>query len=72
MLIPRSSLGGHSAEAKRLVGKEKNGGFADRGTPVESIPGSVLLSHAASHAVPSPLEGLTAVFEMGTGVAPPP
>ena len=34
-------------------------------------PGNVLLSHQASLAVPSALEGLTAVFGMGTGVAPP-
>jgi hypothetical protein len=33
--------------------------------------GSVLLSHTVTHAVPSAQEGLTAVFEMGTGVAPP-
>ena len=34
-------------------------------------PGGVLLSHTVSHAVPSALEGLTSVFGMGTGVAPP-
>ena len=34
-------------------------------------PGSDLLSHAVASAVPSALEGLTAVFGMGTGVAPP-
>ena len=34
-------------------------------------PGSVLLSHLVSKAVPSALEGLTAVFGMGTGVSPP-
>src|SRR5262249_31131810 len=33
--------------------------------------GSVLLSHRVSPAVPSALEGLTSVFGMGTGVAPP-
>ena len=32
--------------------------------------GNVLLSHTASHAVPSALKGLTSVFEMGTGVSP--
>src|SRR5689334_9670030 len=31
-------------------------------------PGSDLLSHAVSHAVPSAVEGLTSVFGMGTGV----
>src|SRR5262249_47287781 len=35
------------------------------------FPGGVLLSHRVSPAVPSALEGLTSVFEMGTGVAPP-
>ena len=35
-------------------------------------PGNDLLSHTVSHAVSSALEGLTAVFGMGTGVAPPP
>jgi hypothetical protein len=34
-------------------------------------PGGVLLSHLVSKAVPSALESLTAVFEMGTGVASP-
>jgi hypothetical protein len=33
--------------------------------------GDVLLSHPVSRAVPSVLEGLTAVFGMGTGVSPP-
>lgn len=34
--------------------------------------GSDLLSHTVTNAVPSALEGLTSVFGMGTGVAPPP
>ncbi len=34
-------------------------------------PGSVLLSHTVASVVPSALEGLTSVFGMGTGVAPP-
>jgi len=34
------------------------------------ISGSVLLSHTVSHAVPSALKDFTAVFDMGTGVAP--
>ena len=34
------------------------------------IPGNVLLSHAVYREVPSGLKGLTAVFGMGTGVAP--
>src|SRR5258706_8448473 len=34
------------------------------------IPGDVLLSHEVYLEVPSGLKGLTAVFGMGTGVAP--
>ena len=33
-------------------------------------PGSDLLSHEVAPAVPSAVEGLTAVFGMGTGVTP--
>jgi hypothetical protein len=33
-------------------------------------PGGDLLSHTATHAVPSALRGLTSVFGMGTGVTP--
>ena len=33
-------------------------------------PGSDLLSHAVTRAVPSAVEGLTSVFGMGTGVTP--
>ena len=33
-------------------------------------PDDALLSHAATHAVPSAKTGLTSVFGMGTGVAP--
>jgi hypothetical protein len=35
-------------------------------------PGDVLLSHTGYCVVPSTLWGLTAVFGMGTGVAPTP
>ena len=38
---------------------------------MDYIPGNVLLSHKVTLAVPSALEGLTSVFGMGTGVAPP-
>ena len=34
-------------------------------------PGNALLSHSLAAAVSSALEGLTSVFGMGTGVAPP-
>ena len=36
----------------------------------KKIPGSYLLSHAVTHAVPSAYEGLASVFGMVTGVAP--
>ncbi len=36
-----------------------------------NYPGSDLLSRTVTSAVPSALEGLTSVFGMGTGVAPP-
>jgi hypothetical protein len=36
----------------------------------DEFPGGVLLSHAVYREVPSGLKGLTAVFGMGTGVAP--
>ena len=39
--------------------------------PSWNYPGGDLLSHAVTSAVPSALEGLTSVFGMGTGVAPP-
>lgn len=39
---------------------------------IEQPPGNVLLSRSPSGQVPSALEGLTAVFGMGTGVSPPP
>ena len=37
---------------------------------LENTPGSDLLSHAVTHAVPSAVESLTSVFGMGTGVTP--
>jgi hypothetical protein len=39
---------------------------------VYDFAGSELLFHQVALAVPSPLEGLTAVFGMGTGGSPPP
>jgi len=38
---------------------------------LEKNPGTVLLSHRVSPAVPSALEDFTSVFGMGTGVTPP-
>jgi hypothetical protein len=46
----------------------------DRHTAIGGLKkgsGSDLLSHAVFRGVPSALEGLTTVFEMGTGVTPP-
>lgn len=40
--------------------------------PQGCSPGNVLLSRLPAEQVPSALEGLTAVFGMGTGVSPPP
>ena len=40
-------------------------------TKPKEKPGSDLLSHAVTSTVPSALEGLTALFGMGRGVAPP-
>jgi hypothetical protein len=37
----------------------------------EDYPGGVLLSQGVAPQVPSALVGLTSVFGMGTGVAPP-
>src|SRR5262249_52693229 len=48
-----------------------NARAALRDPGVRNYPGSDLLSHAVAHAVPSAQEGLTSVFGMGTGVAPP-
>src|SRR5690606_14596705 len=39
--------------------------------PGKKFAGNELLSHRVAPAVPSPLEGLTAVFGMGTGGSPP-
>ena len=54
---------------------EKRAGEKKRGKPGKAFPGkdsgSVLLSHNLAVAVSSALEGLTAVFGMGTGGSPP-
>jgi hypothetical protein len=52
--------------------KKQKARTAERFGPfTTNIPGSDLLSHKASLAVPSAVEGLTSVFGMGTGVTPP-
>ena len=53
---------GTGQKVKKPVGKP---------TGFRIYPGDVLLFHAVASAVPSALEGLTTVFGMGTGVAPP-
>ena len=58
--LERTVPQGKKAPSQRLIG-----------SGLEIIPGSVLLSHRVSRAVPSALEGLTSEFEMGSGVAPP-
>ncbi len=40
-------------------------------SPLQSNPGDDRLSHPPWRTVPWALEGLTSVFGMGTGVAPP-
>ena len=52
---------------KRVGGKAKRG--TREGCPVRGA-GDGLLSRALAGGVPSALQGLTAVFGMGTGVAP--
>ena len=62
------SQGAHPLAPPRECAKKKppseNEGFKELG--------DVLLSHHLSVAVPSALQGLTAVFGMGTGVPPVP
>ena len=61
-----------SCSPERAVGPSWNARRGPRRPPsIEFYPGSDLLSHAVASAVPSAQEGLTSVFGMGTGVAPP-
>lgn len=48
--------------------KKARGSVLPQPRAYKRFPGSVLLSHTASRAVPSALKSLTSVFEMGTGV----
>ena len=52
----------------RLNNDEARADSSTRASSVEA--GNGLLSHALASIVPSALTGLTAVFGMGTGVAP--
>src|SRR6266540_4216605 len=67
---PRSSIGDLET-LRAAVGpkKQKSPGTNPELREIE-FPGGVLLSHAVYRGVPSGLKGLTAVFGMGTGVAP--
>ena len=59
--VASARVGGMNAEDP--VGREPGGVFQGKA-------GDGLLSHHLAMAVPSALQGLTAVFGMGTGVAP--
>jgi hypothetical protein len=50
--------------------EKKKPGISDENPGFEGKAGDGLLSHHLSVVVPSALQGLTAVFGMGTGVAP--
>ena len=52
-------------DGRALAHKKRPDAFA---SGLRINPGSDLLSHALTHAVPSAVAGLTSVFGMGTGV----
>jgi hypothetical protein len=54
----------------QLGPENKKPGISDESPGFEGKAGDGLLSHHLSVVVPSALQGLTAVFGMGTGVAP--
>ena len=60
---------GNSVAQTHEKGKKNPPHSLSRGGGITS--GNDLLSRAVSRGVPSALEGLTSVFEMGTGVTPP-
>jgi hypothetical protein len=73
---PLPSGGGETQDRDELgfVGRKHTNArtpLRDSGRGSDCYPGSDLLSHTVTSAVPSALEGLTSVFGMGTGVAPP-
>ena len=51
--------------------RNRNSPVVDVHDGIENTPGSDLLSHTPTHAVPSAVAGLTSVFGMGTGVTLP-
>ena len=68
--IPRCRSSAVEARPENLRKKKKNPAFLTE-DGARKGPGSVLLSHTLTRAVPSALEGLTSEFEMGSGMAPP-
>ena len=69
---PRSPSPSSASRSPSSRRSHANGTKGASGDPfVEFTPVSDLLSHAVASAVPSAQEGLTSVFGMGTGVAPP-
>ena len=59
------------ADRPQIPRTEEVNPASSKGDGVRRKPGSVLLSHTLTRAVPSALEGLTSEFEMGSGMAPP-
>ena len=72
--MPQDALSGHvhHGEATSPYPFNEEGPVAEATGPSSKKSGDVLLSQGVSPQVPSALAGLTAVFGMGTGVAPPP
>ena len=73
---PGAQRGASEGLRRADAGKERSGAKTQKppagvNQPRVFYPGNDLLSHPVAQAVPSALEGLTAVFEMGTGVSPP-
>ena len=71
--VPRGAANGSGVDAIADAGpassgvREKARCFSSNGLAMNN-PGSDLLSHAVTHAVPSAVASLTSVFGMGTGV----
>ena len=74
-ILPEPAPGAHATGYSRVRNHDLAGSGNDEAPPqgrrfVKSLGGD-LLSHPASRAVPSALEGLTSGFGMGPGVSPP-
>jgi hypothetical protein len=70
LAVPADGCRAHPAQNDGARAHKKKKARRFRDEPLENTPGSDLLSHALTHAVPSAVEGLTSVFGMGTGVTP--